>query len=171
MYVDVPIELLQMNPFTAIGNDSFLITAGKADDFNTMTASWGSMGVLWGRNILTLYVRGSRYTHQFLDSNEGFTVSFFPPEMKERLLWCGQHSGRDHDKITETGLKISCINGPSGSERVTFKQASLVFSCTKAAALLLSEKSFLLPQIDSFYHDGDFHTMYIGFIDSILSNQ
>jgi len=171
MYVDVPIELLQMNPFTAIGTDGFLITAGTSEKYNTMTASWGSMGVLWGRNILTLYVRQSRYTHQFLEQNEGFTVSFFPPEMKERLLWCGRHSGRDHDKIAETGLKISCLRGPNGDERVTFKQASLVFSCTKAAVLPLVKESFLLPEIESFYQDGDFHTIYIGFIDSILSNQ
>ena len=91
--------------------------------------------------------------------------------MKDRLLWCGQHSGRDHDKITETGLKISCLRGPNGNERVTFKQASLVFSCTKAAVLPLAKDSFLIPHIDSFYQDGDFHTIYIGFIDSILSNQ
>ena len=171
MYVDVPIELLQMNPFTAIGTDGFLITAGTSEKYNTMIASWGSMGVLWGRNILTLYVRQSRYTHQFLEQNEGFTVSFFPPEMKERLLWCGRHSGRDYDKIAETGLKISCLRGPNGDERVTFKQASLVFSCTKAAVLPLVKESFLLPEIESFYQDGDFHTTYIGFIDSILSNQ
>ena len=171
MYVDVPIELLQMNPFTAIGTDGFLITAGTSEKYNTMIASWGSMGVLWGRNILTLYVRQSRYTHQFLEQNEGFTVSFFPPEMKERLLWCGRHSGRDHDKIAETGLKISCLRGPNGDERVTFKQASLVFSFTKAAVLPLVKESFLLPEIESFYQDGDFHTTYIGFIDSILSNQ
>ncbi|HBO35578.1 MAG TPA: flavoredoxin, partial [Sphaerochaeta sp.] len=154
-----------------IGTDGFLITAGTSEKYNTMVASWGSMGVLWGRNILTLYVRQSRYTHQFLEQNEGFTVSFFPPEMKERLLWCGRHSGRDHDKIAETGLKISCLRGPNGDERVTFKQASLVFSCTKAAVLPLVKESFLLPEIESFYQDGDFHTMYIGFIDSILSNQ
>jgi flavin reductase (DIM6/NTAB) family NADH-FMN oxidoreductase RutF len=171
MYVDVPIELLQMNPFTAIGTDGFLITAGTSEKYNTMVASWGAMGVLWGRNILTLYVRQSRYTHQFLEQNEGFTVSFFPPEMKERLLWCGRHSGRDYDKIAETGLKISCLRGPNGDERVTFKQASLVFSCTKAAVLPLVKESFLLPEIESFYQDGDFHTIYIGFIDSILSNQ
>ncbi len=171
MYVDVPIELLQMNPFTAIGTDGFLITAGTFDSFNTMTASWGSMGVLWGRNIITLYVRTSRYTHQFLEQSEGFTVSFFPPDMKDRLLWCGQHSGRDHDKITETGLKVSCLNGPDGHERVTFTQASLVFSCTKAAVMPLAKEAFVRPEIDSFYRDGDYHTMYIGFIDSILSNQ
>lgn len=171
MYVEVPIDLLQMNPFTAIGTDGFLITAGTSETFNTMTASWGSMGVLWGRSVIILYVRKSRYTHQFLDQSEGFTISFFPPEMKDRLLWCGEHSGRDHDKVAETGFDISCISAPNGAERVTFKQATLVFSCTKAASFAMEERSFVLPQIKDFYKDGDLHTVYIGFVDSILSNQ
>ena len=171
MYVEVPIDLLQMNPFTAIGTDGFLITAGTSEKFNTMTASWGSMGFLWGRNIIILYVRKSRYTHQFLEESEGFTVSFFPPQMKEKLLWCGEHSGRDHDKVKETGLDVNYLSAPNGAERVTFKQASLVFSCTKAASFVLEEDSFLLPQIKEFYKDGEMHTVYIGFIDSILSNQ
>ncbi len=171
MYVEVPVDVLQMNPFTAIGTDGFLITAGSAEKFNTMTASWGSMGVLWGRNILTLYVRKSRFTHQFLDEQDGFTVSFFPKEMKDRLLWCGQHSGRDFDKVAKTGLVPACISSPSGGERVTFKQASLVFSCTKAACFDLESSAFLKSEVKEFYHDGDLHTVYIGFIDSILSNQ
>ncbi len=171
MYVEVPIEVLQMNPFTAIGTDGFLITAGTTEKFNTMTASWGSMGVLWGRNIVLLYVRKSRYTHEFLDQSEGFTISFFPEDMKDRLLWCGKHSGRNHDKIAETGLQVAYIPSPLGGERVTFKQATLVFSCTKAAVLELDKGSFLLPEIERFYQTDDYHTVYIGFIDSILSNQ
>ena len=171
MYVEVPIDLLQMNPFTAIGTDGFLITAGTSEKFNTMTASWGSMGVLWGRNVIVLYVRKSRYTHQFLQEHEGFTVSFFPPHMKESLVWCGEHSGRDYDKAAQAKLDVTCLSAPNGAERVTFKQASLVFSCTKAASFAMDEGSFVLPQIQDFYKDGDLHTVYIGFVDSILSNQ
>ncbi len=171
MYVDVPVEVLQMNPFTAIGTDGFLVTAGTPEHFNTMTASWGSMGVLWGRNVVLLYVRKSRYTHQFLDESDGFTISFFPAEMKEKLLYCGAHSGRECDKVGETGLQPSFIPSPKGGERVTFKEASLVFSCTKAAALDMQDDHFLLAEIKEFYQSGDLHTVYIGFIDSILSNQ
>lgn len=171
MFCDVAVEFLEMNPFTAIGEDTFLITAGTAEHFNTMNASWGSIGVIWGRNALTIYVRESRYTHSFLDKCDGFTVSFFPPEYKEKLRWCGEHSGRDYDKVAETGLKPTYITGPKGDERVTFKQASLVFSCTKAAVLPLPKESFLLEGIQDNYPGGDYHTIYIGFIDSILSNQ
>ncbi|MGE4584620.1 MAG: flavin reductase family protein [Sphaerochaeta sp.] len=171
MYVEVPVEMLQMNPFTAIGTDGFLVTAGNAEKFNTMTASWGGMGVLWERNIIILFVRKSRYTHQFLESSDGFTVSFFPPGMRDHLVWCGQHSGREYDKVAETGLQVSYISSPKGAERVTFKQASLVFSCTKAVVMDFDEDMFQLPQIQEFYQEGDLHTVFIGFIDSILSNQ
>nr|WP_319474145.1 flavin reductase [uncultured Sphaerochaeta sp.] len=171
MYVDVPVEVLQMNPFTAIGTDGFLVTAGTPEHFNTMTASWGTMGVLWGRNVVVLYVRKSRYTHQFLEEGDGFTVSFFPPDMKEKLLWCGAHSGREYDKISITGLQPTFIPSPKGGERVTFKEASLVFSCTKVATMDMQSDQFLLDEIKEFYQSGDLHTVYIGFIDSILSNQ
>lgn len=171
MYVDVPIDVLQMNPFTAIGKDGFLITAGTPEKYNTMTASWGSMGVLWNRNIVTIYVRESRYTHQFLENVEGFTLSFFGPEMKESLMWCGQHSGRDEDKIVATGLQPQFIRSPKGPDRVTFKQATLVFSCTKASVMQIKPEQFLVDEIGIHYHDPDYHTVYIGFIDNILSNQ
>ncbi|MGH0053410.1 MAG: flavin reductase [Sphaerochaetaceae bacterium] len=171
MYVDVPVEVLQMNPFTAIGTDGFLVTAGTPETFNTMLASWGTMGVLWGRNVVVIYVRKSRYTYQFLEECDGFTISFFPPEMKEKLLWCGAHSGRDYDKISVTGLQPSFIASPKGGERVTFKEASLVFSCTKAATMDMQDDQFLLDEIKEFYQSGDLHTVYIGFIDNILSNQ
>ncbi|MGD9926861.1 MAG: flavin reductase [Sphaerochaeta sp.] len=171
MYVDVPVEVLQMNPFTAIGTDGFLVTAGTPEHFNTMTASWGTMGVLWGRNVVVLYVRKSRYTHQFLEESDGFTVSFFPSEMKEKLLRCGEYSGREYDKIGMTGLQPTFIPSPKGGERVTFKEASLVFSCTKVAVMDMQSDQFLLDEIKEFYQSGDLHTVYIGFIDSVLSNQ
>ena len=59
-----------------------LVTAGTPDNFNTMTISWGGMGTLWGRPVATVYIRTSRYTHEFVDANEYFTISFYPEEYK-----------------------------------------------------------------------------------------
>lgn len=171
MFAEVQAEVLEINPFTAIGNDGFLLTSGTTDNFNTMTASWGAMGVLWGRNVVIAYVRKSRYTHQFLEKAKGFTCSFFGPEMKETLLWCGQHSGRETDKITASGLKPEPIPSPDGVDRIAFKQAKLVFSCTKAAVMEIEKGQFILPEIQNHYRSGDYHTVFIGFIDTILSNQ
>jgi flavin reductase (DIM6/NTAB) family NADH-FMN oxidoreductase RutF len=171
MFVEVPADILEMNPFTAIGKDGFLITAGSPDNFNIMTASWGSMGVLWGRNIVTLYVKARRHTHKFLENSEGFTCSFLEPEMKDTLLWCGQHSGRDSDKVAATGLIPEFIPAQTGAERVTFKQASLVLSCTKASVMQVDTSQFVLPELKNRYKDGDFHSVYIGFIDKVLAKQ
>jgi flavin reductase (DIM6/NTAB) family NADH-FMN oxidoreductase RutF len=171
MFAEVSAEVLEINPFTAIGNDGFLLTSGTIDQYNTMTASWGTMGVLWGRNVLVAYVRKSRYTHQFMEGSNGFTCSFFGPEMKETLLWCGQHSGRETDKVFESGLKSVRIASPDGIDRVTFSQAKLVFSCTKASVMETDRSQFVLPEIQQHYRDGDYHTVYIGFIDTILANQ
>ena len=171
MYVEVAADILEMNPFTAIGKDGFLITAGSPDNFNTMTASWGSMGVLWGRNIVTLYVKASRHTHKFLEESEGFTCSFLEPEMEDTLQWCGQHSGRDNDKIAATGLIPEFIPTDSGVDRVTFKQASLVLSCTKVSVMQVDASQFVIPELVERYKDGDFHSVYIGFVDKVLANQ
>ena len=171
MYVEVPADILEMNPFTAIGRDGFLITAGRADNFNTMTASWGSMGVLWGRNIVTLYLKTSRYTNKFLQEADGFTCTFLEPEMKDTLLWCGQHTGRDNDKITSTGLTPEYILSETGVERVTFKQAALVLSCTKVSVMQMDMSNLILPEGEKFFEEGDSHTMYIGFIDKVLAKQ
>ncbi|AEV29140.1 conserved protein of DIM6/NTAB family [Sphaerochaeta pleomorpha str. Grapes] len=171
MFAEVSADVLEFNPFSAIGNDGFLLTAGTTDNYNTMTASWGTMGVLWGRNVIVAYVRKSRYTHQFLDKVKGFTCSFFGPEMKEALLWCGQHSGRESDKVFDSGLKPVPIPSPDGVDRITFKQAKMVFSCTKASVMEIEKKQFVLPEIQNHYRGGDYHTVYIGFIDTILMNQ
>lgn len=171
MYVEVPVEILEMNPFTAIGKDGFLITAGDSEGFNTMTASWGSFGVLWGRNIVTLYIRSSRHTHSFLERAEGFTCSFLEPEMRDTLVWCGQHSGRDNDKIAATGLTPEYLTTDSGVERVTFKQASLVLSCTKASVMRLDASQFVVPEPKKHYKDGDYHSVFIGFVDKVFAKQ
>ena len=171
MYVEVTADVLEMNPFTAIGKDGFLITAGSTENFNIMTASWGSMGVLWGRNIVTLYVKASRYTHKFLEESEGFTCSFLEPGMKDTLQWCGQHSGRENDKIAATGLVPEYILSPTGAERITFKQASLVLSCTKVSVMQMEKSHLVVPELQNRYKDGDYHTVYIGFIDKVLANQ
>ena len=77
-----------------------LLTAEDKEKFNTMTVSWGGLGTLWNKPVATVYVRTSRYTHDFMDSNDYFTVSFYPEEFKKQLGVLGSKSGRDMDKMT-----------------------------------------------------------------------
>ena len=101
-FVKTEVEKLTLNPFTKIGKEWFLLTSGTPDCYNTMTASWGQMGVLWGKNVLTAYVRTSRKTFELVEQNNLFTVSFLPQADRPILQFCGSHSGRDCDKAKET---------------------------------------------------------------------
>lgn len=74
---EIKIEELQFNPFTKIGKEWLLITAGDEKKHNTMTASWGGVGVLWGKNVVTTYIRPQRYTKEFVDAQDVFTITFF----------------------------------------------------------------------------------------------
>ena len=101
---EVPIESLEFNPFKKISKQWMLITAGDEKKSNTMTASWGGLGIMWGKNVATAYIRPNRYTKEFVDANDTFTISFFDESYRKALNICGSVSGRDKDKIKEAGL-------------------------------------------------------------------
>jgi flavin reductase (DIM6/NTAB) family NADH-FMN oxidoreductase RutF len=117
---------LSFNPFEKI-DSGCLITPGTPDDFNTMTASWGFMGIMWTKNVIATVIRPNRYTFDFIKKHDLFTVSFLECEDSKKILaYCGSHSGRDVDKMKETGLVAVEVDGA-----VTFEQASMVFVCKK----------------------------------------
>ncbi|MDF2821316.1 MAG: hypothetical protein K0R15_1757 [Clostridiales bacterium] len=101
---EVKAEELSINPFTLIGKEWLLITAGTENAFNTMTASWGGLGVFWNKNAATIYVRPTRYTRKFVDDNDTFTISFYKEEYRKALALCGKVSGRDVNKVEQAGL-------------------------------------------------------------------
>lgn len=146
--------------------DWMLITAGKDDGFNTMLASWGGIGVLWGGPVAFIFVRESRYTKKFIDENDSFSLTFFTEEYKKALSLCGTVSGKERDKVKEAGLT------PVHTEDMTyFSQASIVFNCKKVSATLISPEDLIDKSIlDQFYSDNDYHIMYVGKIEEILVN-
>ena len=77
---EIAIESLEFNPFTKIGKEWMLITAGDETKSNTMTASWGGLGIMWSKNVATAYVRPQRYTKEFMDKADTFTLTFFKEE-------------------------------------------------------------------------------------------
>ena len=102
---EVPIESLEFNPFKKISKQWMLITAGDEKKSNTMTASWGGLGIMWGKNVATAYIRPNRYTKEFVDQTDRFTLSFLPEEERKALNYCGTVSGRDvEDKWAAAGL-------------------------------------------------------------------
>ena len=112
-------ETLNENPFHLIGKEWMLITAGTEEKYNTMTASWGGLGVLWSKNVCFCFVRPQRYTLPFLMEQDRFTLSFFTEDYRDALTYCGRHSGRDVDKAKEIGLRPFFLK----PNLVTFEQA------------------------------------------------
>lgn len=169
MFEQVDISSLELNPFSAIQSDSFLITAATQEDrWNTMTAGWGFLGVMWAKPAFGVVVRDSRYTYSFLEESNGFTCSFFSPEYKKALQFCGSHSGRDTDKVAATGLTPVLLDGYEGIDLVTFEQANMVFCCSLASKTDLKPQEFINPTIEKHYPKKDYHRLYIGFIDRVL---
>ena len=117
---------MQVDPFTKFEKDWALLTAGTADHFNSMTIGWGSLGTVWNKDVLTVYVRPDRYTWEFLRDNEYFTVSFFPESCRKALEIMGRLSGRDGDKVAAAGLTPRVL--PQG---ITFAEATETFVCQK----------------------------------------
>lgn len=168
MLTAISVSDLELNPFTTIGKDTMLVTAGTPGHCNTMTAAWGGMGFLWDREVLFAAVRKSRYTHEFLDGASRFSCSFFPAEYRKALTYLGTHSGRKEDKIARSGLTLCTLeDGGLG-----FREANLVFSCTKLASVDIDPAhAFVLPEIvRDVYQDKDWHTLFIGAIDTVYAD-
>lgn len=161
---EINIEEFRENPFTLIGQEWMLITAGTREKFNTMTASWGGLGHLWDKDVAFIFVRPSRYTYEFLEKSAGFTLCFFDESWRNKLLFCGTESGRNVDKVKQAGLSPVFTKGGN----VWFEQARLMIECRKIAFADLDPKHFLDPTIHSFYEGPDYHRFYIGEVARIL---
>lgn len=161
-----PIDLLELNPFTRIGTDWAVLTAGNQEKVNAMTVSWGGLGVLWGKNVGFIFVRDSRYTKEFIDNGETFSLTFFPKDFRKTpLKYLGGVSGRNEDKIKAAHLGIAYANGVPYIDEGNF-----VITFRKLSATKLLPGDFIDPSIqDNFYKDEDYHTMYVGEILEILA--
>ena len=166
--VDISV-LGEENPFELIGQDWMLVTAGDKDSFNTMTASWGGFGILWNKNVATIYSRPSRYTHDFIEKSDRVTLSFYPEECRRALQICGTKSGRDCDKVAEAGL--TPVELESGA--MTFSQSRLTLECRKLFKTEMAEENFVDKSIFGDWYgdaaDGAPHTIYILEIENIFT--
>ena len=105
MFEEIKFTDVKENVVDLIAKQWALVTAGNESAYNTMTVSWGSVGELWGLDTATVYIRPQRYTEQFMNENDYFTISFFPEELKQQIHGiCGSKSGRDTDKVKEAGI-------------------------------------------------------------------
>lgn len=157
-------EELNENVFQMIGKKWMLITAEKAGRANTMTASWGGLGVLFGKPVAFFFIRPQRYTKEFVDGADRVSLSFFDEKYRDVLNYCGTVSGRDEDKIAKTGLSLTHEAGVP-----CFEEAETTLIVRKLYNQQMTPESFLDPAVmEKWFADRDFHTIYVAEIEDVL---
>ena len=142
-----------------LAQGSFL-TVKSEDEVNTMTIGWGSIGYIWGKPVLMVMVRESRYTYELIENTDEFTVSIpFDGKMKEELSFCGSKSGRDYDKFAECDLITV-----AGTEVDTpvIKGCDLHYECKIKFKQVMDEDMLEAGYKDKWYSNGNYHTLYYG---------
>lgn len=160
---DLPDNVIQL-----IGKEWMLVTAGTKNSYNTMTASWGGIGYIWERPSTFIFIRDTRYTYQFLQREESFTLSFFDEKYRNALRICGTRSGRDTNKIEEAGL--SPLETPSGL--MSFGEARMIIECKKMFVQELDYANLTAPyktkiMEEAYKNESSKHQMFISEITNI----
>ena len=150
---------IEKNFIDMIANDWFLVGACKDGTYNMMTASWGQIGNLWNKEVMSVYIRPTRYTYEFMENSDTFSCSFFDNNRKELSL-LGTKSGREIDK-TSIFHTTFIENTP------VFDQANTTIICRKIAQYDLDSSQFIDSSIDKHYNN-DYHRVYIGEIIKVI---
>ncbi|MDR0839358.1 MAG: flavin reductase [Oscillospiraceae bacterium] len=169
-FIKVSPKDVKGNIIDLTGNDWMLITAGDAGGFNSMTAAWGAAGSLWGKDVAFCYIRPHRYTYDFMEANDYYTLSFYPEKYRDLLGFSGTFggkSGRDIDKVAESGF--TPVYADCGA--VYYEQAELVLVCKKIYADDVRPDKFTTPVPADMYPDRDYHRIYIGEIIEVLEKK
>jgi len=163
----IPIEELRVRPCHLLAQQWMLLTAGDfaAGKFNTMAVGWGALGTLWGKPFAHVVVRPTRYTHEFMEQYDTFTLCAFPEKHRKAVQLLGSKSGRDGDKIAESGLT------PIASAKVAapgFDEAELILECRQIYRGKVDPRGFLDKDIDKNYPQKDYHSIYYGEVLAVL---
>ncbi len=163
-YKEIKPEELNESAFKLIAKDWMLITAESNNKVNTMTASWGGFGVMFNKNVAYIVLRPQRYTKEFVDNSNTFSLTFFDETFRKQLAYLGAVSGRDEDKISKANLTIQHEN-----ETPYFEEGNMVIICKKIYAQDFKPECFILSEIEQqVYPKKDYHTFYIAEIEKIL---
>ncbi len=191
MFKEILPSELNKTAFEMIGKDWMLIASGNENSLNTMTASWGGMGVMWNKNVVFAFIRPSRYTFDFVNKHDYFSCSFFDESYRKMLSYMGTHSGRDTDKIKECALtpifseivnyktEDNCLNSSEVDTKDSalssapssvpfFEQANTAIICKKLYAQPMNDKFFTDEKTKEKFGGEDFHYLYIGEIIKVL---
>ena len=165
MFKEIKATDIKENIVDLLKNNWGLITAGNSEKYNMMTVSWGGVGIMWNKPVAFTFIRPQRYTFDYLENGEYFAISFLPDEYHDVHKICGSKSGRDIDKVKETGLT------PVSDEKAPyFAESKVVLICRKMYGQSLNSDSVVDESVLSAYApDGsDYHKMYISEIEKVL---
>ena len=126
------------NVFMLVGKDLSVITAGKEDHYNSMISSGGGLGLLFAQPTTWSILRADRYTLEMIQKEQTYTLSYFPNEYKEQMLFLGSESGRDSEKMKE--IELTSVQTPSGD--MSFKEARLIIECKLTAVTTANPNDF-----------------------------
>jgi flavin reductase (DIM6/NTAB) family NADH-FMN oxidoreductase RutF len=162
----IPIEQLTVKFYSLWDKQWFLLSSGDfaSGHFNSMTVSWGSLGVMWNRPFAQVVVRPVRYTYQFMEQYPTFTLCAFPKTYRRALNLLGTKSGRDGDKISASGLTPEAATSVAAP---VYQQAELAIECRKIFWHDFDPTHFLDPEIDKNYPRKDYHRIYYGEIVAV----
>lgn len=157
-FIEIDPKQISDNFIKAIGSDWALVTAGDHVEQNTMTVSWGGVGVMWNYPVAIVVIRPQRYTFEFTERCDKLTLSFLPEEFRKALTYCGTHSGRDEDKISNAGLSVTFTE----EDTPAIAEARLVLECRKLYTDNIKAENFIEQGIvERWYPESDFHKVYV----------
>jgi len=142
-------EEINDNVFTMTGKDFYVITAGKADQYNSMTASGGGMGVLFKKPTTWCVLQTARYTLKLMLKEKSYTLSYFPEEYKKQMLFLGSKSGRGTEKMKE--VELTSVQTPSGD--ISFKEARLIMECKLTQITTPNPTDFCTPEAKEYLNE------------------
>ncbi len=155
------------NVFDTIGKEWLLIGAGDRNGHNEMTGSWGMMGELWGKHVVTVFIRPQRYTWQLVKDRDLLVIQVLPPHLHKLHSVFGSESGRDIDKAEKTGLTPVYEDGYT-----YYKEAETVIVLKKLYVDQLKEACFMTEEVpDGVYPEKDYHYVVVGEIVKVLQNR
>lgn len=162
MFKEITAKEIKENIVKKISEEWMLITAGNEGGYNMMTASWGFMGEMWGADTAVAVIRPQRYTMEFVEKEDYFTLSFYG-DNKDIHSVCGSKSGRDVNKTELTGLT------PVFDKAPYFKEANTVIICKKQYVQRMEKEFFIdTEQGEKWYPNNDYHYMVFGKIEKVL---
>lgn len=160
------LESFNFKPFYTLDKEWALLSVGNKEKFNMMTVSWGGFGTIWGRPVVSVYVRKSRYTYEFMEENDYFTLSFYDEKYKKDLGILGSKSGRGINKKDLVSLHEEEVGNS-----ISFKEANLTLVCKKIYYDDLKQEN-MKPEIqEQFYKKDEIHRMYIGEVIDIIDRR